>query len=236
MPKKLTLEEFIEKAKKLHGDYYDYSKVNYINNSTKITIICPIHGEFNQQPSRHIFKKGEGCPKCSVQRRTSTTEQFIEKSREIHGDKYDYSESDYKGADKKVNIICPIHGIFAQAASSHTRGHGCKKCIIPQESHWGRTNWVKKANDRNCIFYIIKCFNDNEEFYKVGITLQKIQKRYSSLIKMPYNYEIISEIYGEAGSIWDLECGLKIKLKSLHYTPDIYFGGAKTECFTDYKI
>lgn len=63
MPKKLTQEEFIKRAVEVHNDKYDYSKVNYINNTTKICIICPKHGAFFQTPNMHLYQK-QGCKKC----------------------------------------------------------------------------------------------------------------------------------------------------------------------------
>ena len=85
-------KEFIAKAKAVHGDKYDYSKVNYAKNTTKVTIICKIHGEFEQCPAYHLL--GQGCPECGG-RRKLTTEEFIEKARKVHGDKYDYSKVNY---------------------------------------------------------------------------------------------------------------------------------------------
>ena len=110
MPKKLTTEEFIEKARGVHGDKYDYSKVNYINSKTKIYIICPIHGEFEQTPSNHLHKnKPQGCPKCKKNKlrliKSLTSEEFIAKAIEIHGNKYDYSKVKYINARKKVIMI-----------------------------------------------------------------------------------------------------------------------------------
>ena len=123
--RKLTIEEFIEKAKKIHGDKYDYSKVNYINNSTKVCIICPEHGEFYQTPAGHL--SGRVCKFCSGHYQ-SNTKEFIEKAKKIHGDKYDYSKVNYIKARIGVNIICPIHGNFFQAPYSHLGGCGCPKC------------------------------------------------------------------------------------------------------------
>ena len=120
-----TTEQFIVEARKIHGDQYDYSKVNYVNNNTKIIIICPIHGEFLQTPSQHL--SGSGCPLCANNIRL-TTEQFIERAREIHGDKYDYSKVNYINANTHVKIICPIHGEFLQTPSQHLSGHGCLLC------------------------------------------------------------------------------------------------------------
>lgn len=123
----MTQEEFIQRSKEIHENKYDYSKVNYINNKTKVIIICPIHGEFEQFPSEHL--KGSECRKCSLIKRTSTTEEFIQKARKAHGDKYDYSKVNYVSSITKVIIICPEHGEFQQLPSQHLRGHGCPMCV-----------------------------------------------------------------------------------------------------------
>lgn len=125
-----TKESWICKAIKRHGTFYDYSKVNYVDCYTPVTIICPIHGEFKQVPYYHTSENG--CPKCGIIKtnidRILTTENFIIKAREIHGNKYDYSKVDYKLADIKVCIVCPKHGEFWQTAHSHLAGHGCPYC------------------------------------------------------------------------------------------------------------
>ena len=124
-------EEFIEKAKKVHGDKYDYSKVEYINSYTKICIICPKHGEFYQKPNNHL--NGYGCKLCGQDNRKQkislTTEEFIEKAKKVHGDKYDYSKVEYINNHTKVVIICPKHGPFYQEPGAHLNGHGCIKCF-----------------------------------------------------------------------------------------------------------
>ena len=124
--KKLTTEEFVSKAKQIHFDKYDYSKVNYKNNRAKVCIICPKHGEFWQEPSSHI--RGHGCPKCKTDKMTHSTQQFIEKARLIHGNKYKYDKTQYLNTDVKVVITCPIHGDFTQRPDSHLSGCGCPKC------------------------------------------------------------------------------------------------------------
>ena len=121
---KPTTEDFIRKAKEVHGSKYDYSKVEYVNAATKVCIICPIHGEFWQTPANHLM--GNGCSKCAG--RNITTEDFIEKARKVHGDKYDYSKVEYKASKGKICIICPEHGEFWQMAQSHLANHGCPKC------------------------------------------------------------------------------------------------------------
>ena len=128
--KRLTTKEFIEKAKKEHGERYDYSSVIYVNNSTKVTIICPDHGPFPQTPDNHL--QGKSCRKCGViagaLSQTSTTEEFIAKAAAVHGDCYDYSQVEYVGDKTDVTIICSEHGPFPQTPSKHLQVHGCGFC------------------------------------------------------------------------------------------------------------
>jgi hypothetical protein len=121
-----TTEEFIKKAKKIHGNKYDYSKVNYINKKTPVIIICPTHGEFWKTPEH--FLRGQGCNKCSNKLFKLNKEIFIERSNKIHNSKYDYSKVEYKTVEDKVRIICPTHGEFWQTPHSHMSGVGCPKC------------------------------------------------------------------------------------------------------------
>ena len=127
MSKKLTTEEFIRRAKEIHGDKYDYSKVEYVNCETKVCIICPEHGEFRIRPTKHL--SGKGCQQCVHRSYKYTTSEFIEKAREFHGDKYDYSKVKYVNQSTKVCIICPEHGEFWQFPNNHLNGFGvCPKC------------------------------------------------------------------------------------------------------------
>ena len=125
------LKQFIEKAKKVHGDKYDYSKVEYINSQTKVCIICPEHGEFWQEPSAHV--RGHNCPKCSNIKRGDTFRsngtKFIEQAKNVHGGKYDYSKVEYINSSTKVCIICPNHGEFFILPQNHLLGQGCPKCV-----------------------------------------------------------------------------------------------------------
>lgn len=126
MGRTLTTQEFIEKAKKVHGDRYDYSKVKYKGATEKVCIICKEHGEFWQKPNNHISQK-QGCPKCAGNIK-NTTEDFIKKAKEIHCDKYDYSKVNYINNSIKVCIICPEHGEFWQTPNDHLDKHGCPEC------------------------------------------------------------------------------------------------------------
>ena len=139
----ITTEEFIRKAKEVHGDRYDYSKVEYVNTRTKVRIICPEHGEFLQIPNNHL--QGQGCPYCAGKIRL-TTEEFIRKAKEVHGDRYDYSKVEYMNGPTKVCIICPKHGEFWQISRDHLQGQGCPKCA--QEKHKSNTEeFIRKAKE-----------------------------------------------------------------------------------------
>lgn len=126
MSKKLTEKGFIERAKKVHGDKYDYSKVEYVNTDTKVCIVCAKHGDFWQTPHNHL--KGQNCPKCSHRSIKYGISEFIKEARKVHGDKYDYSKVDYKGNKIKICIICPRHGEFWIRPNNHLNKQGCPKC------------------------------------------------------------------------------------------------------------
>jgi len=130
--KRSTTEEFIIKAKAIHGVRYDYALVDYVGSAIKVKIICSEHGPFEQTPSEHLV--GSGCAKCGIvvraEARRKTTEQFIASSHEVHGDRYDYSLVEYMSALEKVTIICPEHGPFEQSPTGHLTGSGCYECGI----------------------------------------------------------------------------------------------------------
>lgn len=123
--RRLTAQEFIDRAKKVHGDKYDYSKVKYKTSYSKVEIVCPIHGSFYQIPKHHM--NGSGCPMCDKSKKLNTKE-FIKKAQAVHGNKYNYDKSNYIRAFEKICITCPVHGDFWQLAAVHLRGHGCALC------------------------------------------------------------------------------------------------------------
>lgn len=123
---KLPLEKFIEKAKDVHGNKYDYSEVQYLNNRDLIDIKCQKHGKFQQRVSAHL--QGYGCVDCSNEKRTYTTEKFVTKANVVHNGKYDYSKVIYRHSQTKVVIICPKHAEFRQLPNLHLLGSGCPVC------------------------------------------------------------------------------------------------------------
>ena len=126
----LTQDELIYKFKEVHGDKYDYSKVNFSKIKEKVCIICPTHGEFWKTPQKHL--SGQGCPKCGIEKRTSESvlplDTYIKRANNTHNNKYDYSSVNFTSLHDKIKIKCPLHGYFEQNAYDHLKGHGCPVC------------------------------------------------------------------------------------------------------------
>lgn len=157
---------FCESATKIHNGFYDYSKVNYVNNKTKVCIICPIHGEFWQKPFLHL--KGSGCQKCKsksyLERLPNETDQelFIRKANIVHSNKYDYSKVEYINSYTKVCIICPEHGEFWQLPNDHISNHSeCPKCA--------RNSMIQKTafSNEEAIDKLKSIYGDKYDYSKV---------------------------------------------------------------------
>ncbi len=142
--KKSNTLEFIEKSNHIHKNTYDYSLVEYKNNKTKIKIICPKHGVFEQVPTKHVLR-GDGCPLCANKKRGDkiilSKSIFLERSNKIHNNKYNYSQIDYVDTETKIDILCQTHGVFKQQPSSHMYGNGCPKCANMEH---GKHNAIDK--------------------------------------------------------------------------------------------
>ena len=124
------LERFIADARRIHRNKYDYSKTEYIRSDAKVIILCSCGYEFKQKADHHL--RGHGCPKCGGTKK-SNTEEFIFKSKKIHGDKYDYSKVSYVDSKVKIIIICPYGHEFMQTPSDHLSGYGCPSCLNKTE-------------------------------------------------------------------------------------------------------
>ena len=150
----MTTEEFIHRAKQVHGDKYDYSKVDYVNAKTKVCLVCPKHGEFYIRPDNVLFSH-QGCPKCYDERRSQAqlkpVAQFIEEATKVHGGLYEYHKVEYKGDKTKVCIVCPIHGDFWQTPSNHLKGKGCPYCA-GNAKKWNKETCEQEARKYEYIF------------------------------------------------------------------------------------
>jgi hypothetical protein len=244
----ITQEQFIEKANLKHNFKYSYSLSIYNGYKNKIVIICPIHGEFSQRVNDHL--SGCGCPKCGIESKISkkilSLEEFILRANKIHNNKYNYKLVSYKNAHTKVVISCDKHGNFEQSPANHLSGKGCNKCgrikTIKFNSEnpggWALTSWINKAKKSTHFesfkVYILRCWNENEEFYKIGRTFNSVNRRFDSKKDIPYNWEILKILEGTAEEVFKLENRLKKNNKQNKYTPLIYFPG-KHECFSQLK-
>jgi hypothetical protein len=172
-------KQFIEKSQKVHGDKYDYSKVDYIDCRTKVEIICPIHGSFWQEPRSHIW--GRNCPSCGmINRKTKTLltkEQFLQKSEKVHNDFYNYSKSRYSNYKTKVEIICPIHGSFWQTPAHHIYyEQGCPECANIKRSlniSLSTKEFIKQAKKIHGNLYDYSKTNYKHTLQKVEIICRK---------------------------------------------------------------
>jgi Zn finger protein HypA/HybF involved in hydrogenase expression len=235
--KRNSNSNFIKISEIIHNYKYDYKLSNYSKNNIPVTIICPEHGEFKQQPSNHM--KGAGCSKCKSKEfsinRKWTKEKFLKECEKIHGNLYNYDKVVYNGKNEKVKIICKEHGEFEQLPYVHLRGSKCPKCNYICNT-FKREEWVLKGAGKEGIFYIIRCFNENENFYKLGITYKSLKFRYRKSM-MPYNWETILEIKSfDLERIWNLESINKKLILNKRYNPKIHFEGCVYECFTDLTI
>lgn len=285
------------RCKEVHGDKYDYSSLVYIGASKKAKIICPEHGEFEQNISDHL--RGFGCPRCSMgdgyrptyvtkskddfisdlllknsqykngeiellteytdsrvkilvkdkygvcemlpksllgNSKTSIfsavdkTSYFINKVNEVNKCRYTYDKTIYNGTEFDVTITCPIHGDFYKKAGTHLLGKGCPHCGKNKRG-WNRSNWARAAEGELGTLYVLKCFNEYEEFLKVGITCKGIKHRFRDVNRMPYNYEVLHAIESmDRNFIWNLEKSIHKQLGKSKYVPKIKFEG-HNECF-----
>jgi len=144
--KKITKNEFIEKAKLIHGDKYDYSNVDYVNTTTLVSINCPVHGEFEQIPKSHM--NGSGCYFCGLkslkEKQSMGLEQFIDRATKIYGNEYEYDFVYYVNTKTKVKINCKKHGMFYKTPDEFLKGSGCKEC--------SKTNLRDKFSDDKIVF------------------------------------------------------------------------------------
>lgn len=147
----MNKEEFLEKARKIHGDKYDYSLVEYKKTLSKVKIICSKHGIFEQRVDSHYIR---GCPKCSYEmkgnKRRLDQDELIESFKDVHGDKYDYSDVVYINRRHKIKIKCPEHGIFEQRPLDHRSGNGCVSCAIEKNKKLLRKDdiWFEKCRKK----------------------------------------------------------------------------------------
>jgi hypothetical protein len=229
---------FIEENKKIFGDITDFSLVGKISAMTKIDLSCTVHNhQFNILVSNRLG--GQKCPKCAEENysliRKKTTEQFIEEAKEIYGELHDYKNTVYTGCRKELEVRCKKHNsTFKAFPNSYLDGYTCFKCRkedtgYKAKHHHTKEGYMYLANNRTTYLYLIKCFNKEEEFYKIGKTFRTFNERFTKT-SMPYKYEVVFTYSGSADKIWDLEEKLHKKYKSYKHKVKIIFDGY-SECY-----
>lgn len=217
-----SLQSFLDSAGAIHNNKYDYSKIVWTNRRSKIDIVCPTHGVFSQLPSSHL--RGTGCPECAIDLLRDNSSIFIEKAKQVHGEKYDYSKVVYIQNKKKVDIICSIHGVFSQRCDTHLAGHGCPHCaktIPPTERHENTPTY----------FYVVKY----KGLYKVGICLDGVRQRYRWDVDNIDDLDILTEITFEGyGKAYMFEQFLIAKyFKHRYFGEQIFKNTGNTEVFKE---
>lgn len=190
-----TLDDFIEQAKAVHGDKYDYSEVDYNLAHTKVLITCPIHGKFKQTPSLHV--RSYGCKECgdimTGKSLAKPVEIFIEEANLVHNSKYNYSESVYLGAQMKISIICQEHGNFEQTPDAHiNRRSGCPKCAV----HGFKDN-------ENACAYVLR--SQCGHYLKIGISNNAEERLMRLKRSTPFEFSVIEKFYAIGLAVRSME-------------------------------
>lgn len=216
-------DKFLARAKAVHGDLYDYSKLDYVHSEKKVIIGCKVHGDFLQTPTAH-WRLEQGCVKCSGERNkercTSNSEDFIAKASVAHKGRYDYSLVDYKLSREPVEIVCTsCSHPFWQTPNAHLAGNGCRNCNIS-----GFTNL------KSSFLYILTSGN----ITKVGITNKTPTARAKIISSYAgRDFEVYKEYLYEIG-----KKALETENSTLRWMRKKYQGVQEkfqgyTECFLD---
>jgi hypothetical protein len=214
-------ETFTNKANIIHNNKYSYHLVRYKNNTKKVVIVCPVHGEFLQIPANHLC--GSGCPSCSMEVRvkncTKPQEDFISEAKKIYGDKYTYERVNYISGHDYVEVTCRIHGVFKRMAVNLLRGSGCSYCL-------------KVSGTTPSTLYIV----NHQDVTKVGIS-REVSKRLATIrwesgreFKLVKTYQF--SMHNTARSV---ECDILKFLKENYIQAKVDFAG-HTECFEDVNL
>lgn len=233
-----NLHTFIEKSMEVHNSAYDYSKVKFISIENTVVITCNTHGDFEQRPKYHLTK-GSGCPECakdSILKRRQ--EDFIRRSVEKHGDRYDYSKAVYEDSRIPVKIGCSAHGEFLQKPWFHSNGSKCPKCAYEdraEKQHWDYLERCKLDDNlanSDAVLYLLKLNDDNECFLKVGIS-SSFKRRLGHYKEEGLNFEVLEVVNTTAikAALLEREVLKYIREQGLRYIPTKLFAGW-TECAT----
>ena len=237
---KYTLNEAIDI---FNSKRYTLLATEYVDVKHKMPFICELHKDKGVMfINLDSINKGKGCKYCGELKKANSKKTDCDVALlnliKAHDNYYKYPDFKYLGNGLKIKIRCPIHGDFLQRYSAHLCGQGCPKCAR-ENSGFSRTDWINMGkvspNFDSFKLYVIRCHNDIESFYKIGITFRSVSERFIDSKKMPYDYEIVEIIESDDGEyIWDLEKERHRDLKKCQYTPLIHFLGMY-ECFSELR-
>lgn len=210
-----------------HKDIYDYSKMQYVNDVAKVTIICKIHGEFQQSPTSH--KQGNGCPKCgkllAAEKRTIKFEEFIQRAIAAHGTKFSYFKEEYKAYKKNTIIQCNDCKLTFSTSPQHhagLNGTGCPSCASSGFD----------VNKPAILYYLKVITEHNQILYKIGITNRTIEARFN-LIDLSKIEIIKQKLYENGLEALEWETKLKRLYKHYQYKGPKILSSGNTELFTE---
>lgn len=233
-------EYAINEFREIYGDKYDYTDFIFISAKNKIKLHCDTHGYFYTNYYDH--KQYRHCPNCSSAEHSNKSlvkryDSFKLKADAIHNNVFIYDKDTFISQNKNIKITCKkCSHVFYRKPINHLNSDGCPICYNdykPGSYKW----WKKCCENKDAIFYILECWNDNESFYKIGITCNTIKNRYYKSSLMPYEYKIIFKYQSyNKELIYKTELLLKKNIKLYAYKPTIEFGGSKTECIDIKKL
>lgn len=237
--RRLTKEDFIKRAKEVHGDKYNYDLVDYTNIDAKVKIICPEHGVFEQEAYSHL--KGFNCSLCgnatARDKIRSNTEEFVRRATEVHNGKYDYSNVEYTNNKTLVEIICPNHGSFFQRPDMHlNRKDGCQQCVWEGDSKWKHD--VYRSTTTKSYLYLMEVSAYGDRWLKLGISIMPATRIKQLKVELGKGSEInLVEMYSGPGrEIYELEHALLFRSGVERMKEDQWEFGGKTECFSYDKL
>lgn len=224
----MTTEDIVRKFIDRHGDRYDYTCVEYISYYEKVKIGCVDHGYFYQAAHHHY--DGKGCPSCAKSGSRLNRDRVLSDFNKVHGFEFIYDKFKYKNDYTKSIVTCRDHGDFSITPNSHKNGTKCPYCS-QERVGFGRSKFIKCASRGGgiAVMYLIKVFDENEIFYKVGISTELRERFIRSPI--PYGFEVLMVVEGDASLIWGMEKDVHRALFDFKYKPGKKFSGYR-ECFS----
>jgi hypothetical protein len=232
MSKKLTKEEFVQRAMNVHKDRYSYHNVDYVKMLQKVSITCKVHGDFWQTPADHLWN--HGCPKCKADKRSFSWVEMFNQFPDKNKNYYTYEETTYKRNSVKMKMICPKHGEFWQKPELHKNGAGCKICTAsggPGKYCETIFNRKPELKQRPGFLYCIELLDaDNTTFYKIGITTS-MKNRFYNFIKNNHG-KILWIRKDTLYNCFILEQKILKENTNFLYRPINLNIGGKTECLT----